>query len=104
MKTIKTEKRMVEVDVEVPTVDNIGPYDSFLGKNGVLVICVNYIYFGDCVAVNGSILELENPYLVYNTGSWAKAPNWQDVQKLPTKKLKVALTAIETAFVVNDYN
>ena len=101
MKKIKetpiVEKRMVEVEtivgVRTETVEEEGGLSTLLGKN-ILLICMNYFYYGKLTGVNGTV-ELENPYLVYETGSWS-ANKFANAEKLPSNKLYVKLEAVES--------
>lgn len=43
----------------------------------ITLYCNIYIYTGKLMGVNGEFVELENPYIVYETG-------WKDAQKLPS--------------------
>ncbi len=98
MKTMKTEKRMVEVEVPVFETTGEGSYDSLLGKY-CYIRCCNYAYSGTVSAVNGVVLEISNPEIVYETGTWS-AKKWANAEKLPTNVLKLSFASIEAAFEV----
>jgi hypothetical protein len=48
----------------------------------ITVWCLNYIYTGDLVGVDGECIRLDNAAVVYETGP-LKTKEWQDVQALP---------------------
>ena len=98
MKTQKTVKRMVEIEVPEFVTTDEGPYDTLLGEY-CLVMCLNYMYAGTVTGVNGQVLVLSEPSLVYETGPWANK-SWKDAQRLPTDECRVRLEHIENAFVV----
>lgn len=87
-------KRKVEVVVKDQKIvdDPNGGLVSLLNEN-VYLIC-NYIYAGKLVGVNTDCVELEDAYIVYQTGEWT-AKNWADAQKLPAGKFGVQKAAIE---------
>ena len=61
-------------------IENSG-YETLLGEQ-VLVFCMNYIYTGKLSRVNADKILLENPYIVYETGSF-DSQSFGDAQKLP---------------------
>lgn len=68
--------------------------ELLLGEK-VTLFCLNYFYTGKLTGVNGTFVELTDPYIVYETGSFAE-PNWKDAQKLPRETWNVMLQAIES--------
>jgi len=54
---------------------------SLIGKR-ITCFCAIYIYSGDLVEVTDSCIKLENPVIVYETGSFT-TKNWKDAQVLP---------------------
>jgi hypothetical protein len=58
-----------------------GGFEAMLGEK-ILLLCSAYFYTGKLVGVNADHVELEEPELVYLTGSW-DSPGWDDAQKLP---------------------
>lgn len=64
----------------------------------ITLFCLNYIYTGDLVGVNDTFVKLENPAIVYETGSFNDTA-WKDAQKLPND-LYVQLSAVESFSVV----
>ena len=50
----------------------------------ITCFCAVYIYTGKLVGVNDDCIKLENPAIVYETGSF-DTKNWKDVQKLPNE-------------------
>ena len=78
--------------VEVTEVEGEG-LKSLLGVN-VLLFCLNYIYTGKLIGVNKTCVLLENPRIVYETGSFT-SKEFKDAQKLPNQHY-VMLSAIES--------
>jgi hypothetical protein len=70
MKVMKT----IEID------DQEG-FMALMGKR-ITCFCAIYIYTGDLVGVNETCIKLENPAIVYETGSFTEK-NWKDAQSLP---------------------
>lgn len=66
----------------------------------VLLMCMNYFYYGTLTGVNDSCVELTDPKIVYETGKW-DAGKWQDAQALPVKSCYVQLGAIESFMAVD---
>ena len=56
-------------------------FEALLSKR-ITVFCAIYIYTGDLVGVNNTCIKLENPAIVYETGSFNEKA-WKDAQKLP---------------------
>ena len=77
--------------VAVQDVDNEG-FMALIGKR-ITCFCMNYIYTGDLTGVNDTCILLENPSIVYETGSF-DTKTWKDAQKLPNS-LYLQTTAIE---------
>ena len=80
-------KRIVESDEQAGL-------EALLGET-VLLMCANYFYAGKLVGINKTCVELENPYIVYETGAWDNK-SYGDAQKLHAKKWYVQLDAIES--------
>ena len=68
--------------------------ESLLGKE-VTLFCINYIYAGKLVGVNATCVKLENPKIVYETGSFTDK-KWKDAQELPHQYFYVATQAVES--------
>lgn len=64
----------------------------------VTLFCLNYIYTGKLVGVNTTCVLLENPKIVYETGSFSDK-SWKDAQALPNQ-LYVQISAIESFGIV----
>lgn len=60
----------------------------------VTLFCANYFYTGTLTGVNSTCVQLTDPSIVYETGSWANS-DWENAEKLPTKSLYVQCAAIE---------
>jgi hypothetical protein len=58
-----------------------GGFEAMLGEK-IVLFCGVYIYTGTLVGVNDDHLELQDPKLVYETGSLTNG-EWQNAQKLP---------------------
>lgn len=56
-------------------------YENLLGER-ITLFCCRYIYTGKLVGVDDTTLKLENPGIVYETGSFNDKA-WGDMQKLP---------------------
>jgi hypothetical protein len=61
----------------------------------ITVMCLNYFYTGKLVGVNDSCILLQDPKIVYETGSWTDK-DWSDVQALPCKEYYIQISAIES--------
>ncbi len=77
--------------VTVSEVEGEG-FMALLGKR-ITLFCMNYIYTGDLVGVNETCVLLENPSIVYETGSFAEKA-WKDAQKLPNN-LYIQMNSVE---------
>lgn len=60
----------------------------------VMLFCLNYIYTGKLAGVNATCVLLENPKIVYETGTFAEK-NFKDAQALPFQ-LYIQTSAIES--------
>lgn len=56
---------------------------ALLGQT-VTFFCAVYIYTGKLVGVNKTCIKLENPKIVYETGSF-DIKQWKDAQALPNE-------------------
>ena len=65
---------------------------GLMGKR-VTFFCMNYIYTGLLMGVNDTCVLLEEPSIVYETGSFA-SKDWKDAQKLPNS-LYLQISAFE---------
>lgn len=81
-------KKLVEVQ-EVPNEGLV----ALLGER-VTFFCINYIYTGKLAGVNDTCVLLENPSIVYETGSFSEK-HWKDAQSLPNS-LYVMRSAVES--------
>lgn len=77
--------------VTVTEVEGEG-FIALLGKR-ITLFCMNYIYTGDLVGVNNTCVLLDNPSIVYETGSF-DTKTWKDAQKLPNS-LYIQMSAVE---------
>ncbi len=71
---------------------------SLLGQQ-VTLFCAVYIYTGKLVGVNDTCIKIENPAIVYETGSFSEK-SWKDAQKLPSKYHYIQTNLIESFGVV----
>lgn len=67
---------------------------SLMGSR-VLLMCANYFYEGKLVGVNETCVKLEDPHIVYQTGSWDES-GYSDRQSLESKCWYVQTQAIES--------
>ena len=68
--------------------------DSLLGEE-VLLICSAYFYTGKLTGVNETFVQLDDPAIVYETGSWS-SKGYGTAEKLHTKRFFVQRAAIES--------
>lgn len=68
--------------------------EALLGEV-ITVFCALYFYTGKLVGVNNTCIKLEEPYIVYETGSFSEKA-WKDAQKLPHKYWYVQTSMIES--------
>ncbi len=61
----------------------------------VLLMCLNYNYYGRIAEINESFLTLDNAKLVYETGAWEQT-SWEDAQELPSGVFNVMTSMIES--------
>lgn len=93
----KMEKRTVAVEVEVPVTVEDGDLREYLNKE-VVLFCVNYIYRGKLVGVNGTNVILNGGGIVYETGDLGKSLD-KDFQKFG-RDFRVRINAIESYLAV----
>lgn len=67
---------------------------ALLGEQ-VVIICACYIYSGKLVGVNKTCIKLEDPHMVYETGTWTDK-KWKDAQPLGAKFHYIATGMIES--------
>jgi hypothetical protein len=68
--------------------------ESLLGQN-VTLFCMNYIYTGKLVGVDGVQVKLDDAKIVYETGSFTEK-EWTDAQPLPNGTWYVRLATVES--------
>jgi hypothetical protein len=70
--------------------------EGFLALIGetITCFCAVYIYTGKLVGINSTCIKLENPKIVYETGSFSDK-DWEDAQVLP-KDLYLQTAMIES--------
>lgn len=78
-------KKIVEVSDE--------GLEGLLGEK-VTLFCANYFYTGTLSGVNHTCVQLTDPSIIYETGSWADS-DWKNEEKLPSQSLYVQCAAIE---------
>lgn len=83
-------KRLIDDDGKDPLVSLIGQVLTFF--------CMNYIYTGTLIGVNGDCVLLESPSIVYETGAFTET-NWKDAQRLP-HDLYVMKASVEAFAIV----
>lgn len=67
---------------------------ALMGKT-ITVFCASWIYTGKLVGVNSTCIKLEDPSIVYETGSFTEK-NWKDAQRLPHKHYYIQMGMIES--------
>lgn len=67
---------------------------ELMGKR-VTFFCLNYIYVGELTGVNDTCVELTNPAIVYETGSFSEK-KYKDEQSLNVDRFFIATTCIES--------
>ena len=72
---------------------NHSEYKQYIGQRPT-VYAMNYIYTGDCLAVEGGSIVFDNAMIVYNTGDH-KEPNWSDAEEM-RGRWSVAIQSIES--------
>ena len=68
---------------------------SLLNEN-VLIMCMNYFYFGKLTGVNDTCIKLEKAHIIYETGSFSDK-NFKDKQFV-SDELYVQTSSIESFF------
>ena len=78
-------KVLKETKIVAETIEDIEE-EGFLALLGKQITCFGavYIYTGKLVGVNKTCIKLENPKIVYETGSFSEK-NWKDAQALPNE-------------------
>jgi hypothetical protein len=76
-------------------VDN--PEEGLLSLMGetITVLCCRYIYTGKLIGVNDTCIKLEDPKIVFNTGSLSDK-EWKEAEALPHKHFYVGTESIES--------
>jgi hypothetical protein len=68
--------------------------EKFLGEK-VLLMCGCYFYHGILKGINDTCVLLEDPSIVYETGSWGDK-TYKDIQRLPADSWYVRIETIES--------
>lgn len=68
--------------------------ESLIGKQ-VIIFCAVYIYSGKLVGVNATCVKLENPKVVYETGTFTNK-EWKLAEVLGQKHHYIATSMIES--------
>ena len=82
----------------VEEVENEG-LEKLMGEE-VTFFCLNYIYHGKLVGVNDTCVLLENPSIIYETGSFSDS-SFKDKQSLCTKEFYLKTDTIESFGVLD---
>lgn len=77
----------------VTEVENEGMI-KLMGKK-VTLFCLNYIYTGTLIGVNDECILLEDPSIVYETGSFTDN-NYKDCQSLNVKEFYIQKGCVES--------
>jgi hypothetical protein len=67
---------------------------GLLGQK-VLLLCMNYFYWGTLEAISETEVKLSDPYIIYGTGEWLD-DNWGDSQSLGPDPHYVRVSALES--------
>lgn len=78
-------KRLIDVSTE--------GLDKLIGEQ-VLLLCSSYFYTGKLIGVNKKFVLLQDPSIVYSTGSF-DTKGYSDAQRLHTKEFYVMIQSIE---------
>ncbi len=68
--------------------------EKLMGEKVTIFSC-RYIYTGKLTGVNDTCILLEDPSIVYETGSFDNK-EWADAQKMPNKEWYVQMSSIES--------
>ena len=79
--------------IETIEVDGEG-LQALMGKK-VTLFCMNYFYTGKLIGVNTDCVLLEDPAIIYETGSFSDK-GYKDCQPLCVKEFYVRIAAIES--------
>ena len=79
------------------TETNESAYEKLAGEV-ITCFCMNYFYTGKLIGVNDTCILLENPKIVYDTGSFSDS-DWSDAQSLPND-IYVNIASIEAFGVI----
>jgi len=74
-------------------------FEALMGEV-ITVFCLNYIYTGKLVGVNDTCILLDEPKIVYETGSF-EDDAWKDAQKLPNQ-LYIQTGCIESFGIIKN--
>ena len=69
-------------------------FQFLMGKN-ITVWCGIYIYTGKLVGASDYVIHLEDPKVVYETGSFEEK-EWRDIQPLNVKTWHITTQSIES--------
>ena len=76
----------------VQEIENEG-FEKLLGET-VTLFCLNYFYNGKLVGVNDTCVLLQDPKIIYETGTFSDKA-WKDAQAMNIEELYVQKNAIE---------
>jgi len=68
--------------------------ESLIGET-VTIFCALYFYTGKLIGVSSTCVKLQDPYIVYETGSFTDNA-WKDAQKMPHKYWYISMGMIES--------
>jgi len=74
-------------------------FEVLMGKN-ITVWCGIYIYHGKLVDISDHVIYLEDPAVIYETGSFEEK-HWRDAQPLNVKVWSVTFQSIESYGIMN---
>jgi len=73
--------------------------ENLLNKN-VTFFCLNYIYYGQVIAINKKTIELKNAHIVYETGCFSEN-KFKDAQQLNAEIFYLTKSNVESFFIGN---
>jgi len=91
--------KKVTVAQEIEVSENEFGVRTYVG-NYVLVFTTTYIYYGFLKACNCDFIQIDNPYIVYETNTFSEI-NFKDAQKVSSNSLLLNIGHIETIFVTS---
>ena len=93
-------KKYIEEKTDNPLEED--GYSELIGEN-ITVFCCRYIYYGKLIAEGEGFIKLENPSIVYETGSFSK-DNFETIQSMNTKTFCINKDSVESFGIIDNKN